>query len=137
MERNVKNSWQVRLAALVVFLLGFAAGALALSAYRSWARPTPTRESRRDRFEQVIQRLELTDEQEPQVRQIFADARERVRALREETEPRFDEVRRQTDERLQKVLTPEQWERFQKMMSESRGQGRGRRERGGGSSDGR
>ena len=48
MDRIAKGKWQVRLAALAVFVLGFAAGALALNAYRAGrralfaAKPTAT-----------------------------------------------------------------------------------------------
>ena len=36
MDTTKKGKWQVRLAALIVFALGFAAGALAISAYQGW-----------------------------------------------------------------------------------------------------
>jgi Spy/CpxP family protein refolding chaperone len=55
-----------------------------------------------------------------------------LEALRKESEPRFAEIRRETDERLKQVLTPEQWEEFRK----SRADGRGRRGRGKGGGDG-
>ena len=48
--------------------------------------------------------------------------------LREETEPRMDEIRRQADGRLQTVLSPEQWQQFQRLRDErGRRGGRGRR----------
>ena len=68
--------------------------------------------------------LELNDEQKTQVHQILGDTREQLQALRKESEPRFDEIRRQADKRLQKVMTPEQWQKFQQMRTEMRGHGR-------------
>ena len=132
MDRSAKNKWQVRLAVLAVFLLGAAAGALALTAYHSWAgrgrAVGAAREERRaQRFEQMLDRLELSDDQKAQVRQILAGTHERLRTVRKESEPRMEEVRRETDERLRAVLTPEQWERFQQMkrqMHDRRGRGR-------------
>jgi Spy/CpxP family protein refolding chaperone len=128
MDRAKKNSWLVRAAALVIFLLGFAAGALAPSAYRAWTRDRGQSRGQ-DRFEQMSERLKLTPEQKAQVQQIFGETRTQLEALRKESEPRFEEIRRQADERLQKVLTPEQWQQFQQSHDEGRRRG-GRRGRG-------
>jgi Spy/CpxP family protein refolding chaperone len=114
MNNIARNRWQVRLAAAIIFVLGFTAGILALNVYRGLARG----EGRGDRIEQLSNRLNLNDDQKAKVQQIFSDTREQLRALRQESEPRMNEIRRQTDERLQQVLTPEQWQQFQKMRSE-------------------
>jgi Spy/CpxP family protein refolding chaperone len=131
MDRVRRNSWLVRAAALAIFVLGFAAGALAPSAYRAWTRGRG-QEGRPDRVEQMTRRLNLNGEQEVQVRQIFGETRTQLEALRRESEPRFAEIRRHADERLQKVLTPEQWQQFR----ESREEGRSRRGKRGGPRDG-
>jgi protein CpxP len=123
MDRVSKNVWLVRAAAVAIFLLGFAAGALAPRAYRAWVRGS-AEERRQDRFEQMSERLELSPEQESQVKQIFGDTRSQLEALRKESEPRFAEIRRQADERMRQVLTPEQWEKFQKSREETRSRGR-------------
>ena len=118
MDKNSKNRWQVRIAALIIFLLGFAAGALALNAYRGWARgrsATPE-----DRFEQLSKRLQLNAEQKTKVQQILGDTREQLRAVRKNSEPRVNDIRQQTDQRLQQVLTADQWQRFQQMRNEMR-----------------
>jgi DNA anti-recombination protein RmuC len=126
MNNITRNRWQVRLAATIIFLLGFVAGALALNVYRGWARgPAAGRE---DRFEQLSDRLQLNAEQKSKVQQILGDTREQLRALRKESEPRVNEIRQQTDQRLQQVLTADQWKRFQQMRDEMRA----RRGRGGG-----
>jgi Spy/CpxP family protein refolding chaperone len=126
MDRVRKNSWLVRAAALAIFVLGFAAGALAPSVYRVWVRDRTPREG--DRIEQMSQRLKLSPEQKEQVQQIFGETRTQLEALRKESEPRFVEIRRQADERLQKVLTPEQWQQFRQERDENRSR-RGRRGR--------
>ncbi|HEX5707752.1 MAG TPA: hypothetical protein VFX96_10685 [Pyrinomonadaceae bacterium] len=134
MDKVSRNKWQVRVAALVIFLLGVAAGALAPRAYFAWARGGEQRQSREDRFEQMLDRLQLRDEQETQVRQILGDTRAQLQALRRESEPRVREIQQQADERLQQVMTPEQWQQFQQLKEEMRGQRRrgGRGGRGGG-----
>jgi Spy/CpxP family protein refolding chaperone len=127
MDRIAKNRWQVRLAALVIFLLGVAAGALALNVYNAWSRAA-RREEGRGGFEQMLDRLELTGEQRTQVQQILADARRQFREARRDSEPRMEDIRRQTDERLRQVLTPEQFQRMKEEMSKRRRGGRRARE---------
>ena len=121
MNITTKNRWQVRLIAAIIFALGFTTGILAMNLYRSLARNvTP-----RDRFEQVSERLQLNADQKTKVQQIFSDTRDQLRALRKESEPKVADIRRQADEKLQQVLTPEQWKKFQAMKDEMR-QRRGR-----------
>lgn len=122
MDNATKNRWQVRGATLIIFVLGFAAGILALNVYRGLAGAPRSR----DRFEQMAERLNLNPDQKTKVQQIFGDTREQIRALRRESEPKFDEIRRQADARLQEVLTREQWQQFQKDRSEMRGRRGGR-----------
>jgi Spy/CpxP family protein refolding chaperone len=132
MEIVNKSKWQLRFALLAIFALGFAAGALSWNIYRSYRFGRPA-DFRRERFgHQILDRLQLTPEQRPQVEKILDDARTQWIEARRQTEPRMREVREQTDQRLQAVLTPEQWERFKQMRDEMRPRrhrrGRGMRE---------
>jgi Spy/CpxP family protein refolding chaperone len=117
MNELIKGRWQVRLAAIVIFVLGFTAGILALNVYRGWARGFF---GSRDRIEQLSQRLQLNEDQKTKVQQVFSDTREQLSALRKESEPKVNEIRRQADERMKQILTPEQWQQFQKMRDEMR-----------------
>ena len=121
MNNITRNRWQVRVAAAIIFVLGFTAGILALNIYRGLVRADG-----RDRFEQLSERLNLNADQKTKVQQILSDTRDQLRALRRESEPRVDEIRRQADERLKQVMSEEQWQQFQNMRNE-----RGRRGRGG------
>ena len=116
MNNIVRNRWQVRVAAAIIFVLGFTAGILALNVYRGIAH----REEPRDRLEQLSQRLDLNADQKTKVQQIFSDTREQLRGLRREQEPRVNDIRRQADDKLQQVLTPDQWQKFQKIRAEAR-----------------
>jgi Spy/CpxP family protein refolding chaperone len=127
MDITHKSKWQVRAAAIVIFLLGITAGALALNAYQRWGR-TGAEESRQARFGRMLDRLQLNADQKPQVHQILGETRQQLQALRKESEPRVNEIRRQTDERLQKVLTPDQWKQFQQERDKMRGHDRRGRE---------
>ena len=101
---------------MIIFVLGFTAGILALNVYRGLhAIADP-----RDRFEQMAERLQLNADQKTKVQEIFGDTREQLRAVRKESEPKMDEIRRQADGRLQTVLTPEQWQQFQTVRDEMR-----------------
>src|SRR6266576_3242146 len=115
MDNASRSKWQVRGAAILIFVLGFAAGLLALGAYRAWAsRPAAPG----DRFNQMATRLQLNADQKTKVQQIFGDTRQQLQNLRKESEPRVTEIRQQTDQKLQEVLTPAQWNRFQQMRNE-------------------
>jgi Spy/CpxP family protein refolding chaperone len=123
MNTNSKSKWQVRIAALVIFVLGFSAGALAFNAYQKWSR-TQGANNRPARFEAMLDRLQLSTEQKTQVHQILDETRQQLASLRKESEPRFDAIRQQADERLQKVLSPEQWKQFQQERDAMRSRGR-------------
>lgn len=119
MDSNTRSKWQVRLAVLVLFVIGFIAGGLAMNLYHS--RHRPPRPGGRGAFEQVFDRLNLTEDQRRQVDEIFSDARKQLDELRKESEPKFREVRKNTDERLRAVLSAEQWDQFQQMTERRRG----------------
>lgn len=122
MNNVAKNRWQVRIAAMIIFVLGFTAGILALNVYRGWSRGGSG-----NRFDDLAERLQLTADQKTKVQEIFSDTREQIRATRREMEPKMDEIRRQADGRLQTVLTPEQWQQFQRMRDQRERRGRGPR----------
>jgi Spy/CpxP family protein refolding chaperone len=100
-------------------VLGFTAGILALNVYR---RAGPFGGGG-NRFEELSDRLKLTADQKTKVQEIFSDTREQISGVRQEMEPKFTEIRRQADGRLQTVLTPEQWQQFQKLREERQRRG--------------
>jgi len=125
MEKIRNRKWQVRIAAILIFLMGFSAGALGLNVYQRWRSGA---QARGQEFTQMIDRLQLNGDQKTQVQQIFTDARAQLQALRKDADPRVADIRQHTDERLQKVLTPEQWKQFQQMRDERRSKGQRRNE---------
>lgn len=117
MNTEIKNVWQIRAATLGIFLLGFLAGSLALNAYHVW-NGAAANVSRKERFEKVFNNLDLTEQQRGDAQQIFSETREQLQKLREEDEPRVKEIRANADARLQRVMTPEQWQKFQQFKEE-------------------
>src|SRR5207244_7683544 len=61
MDSSVRSKWQVRLAVLLLFVVGFIAGALAMNIYR--ARHWSPRDGGRGGYEQMLDRLNLTQDQ--------------------------------------------------------------------------
>jgi hypothetical protein len=120
MENNGKAQWRIRAAVIGVFLLGCLAGALCMNVYRAqfWR---SLREPRGERFEQMLNRLNLTAEQRTQMEQIIKESRSQLVEIRRQSEPRYKEIRKQTDERLQAVLSAQQWQQWQQMTREMRG----------------
>ena len=112
MNIESKSKWQIRLATLSIFLLGFVAGAIALNAYHLWfgGAKQPTK---RERFEEAFNQVGLDETQKAEVQKILGETRERIQKLRQESEPAMQEIRSQTDEKLQRVMRPEQWQGFQ------------------------
>lgn len=118
MDNNEKDKWRLRGAVLAIFLLGFVAGIFFLSVYHNWLSAKQPL-SRQARFEQTVERLKLDEDQKTKVREIFDFTRTQMQTIRHENAPRVQEVRRQTDEQLQKVLNTEQWKQFQQIREES------------------
>jgi periplasmic protein CpxP/Spy len=76
----------------------------------------------RPNFDQIAKRLELTDDQKPQVKAIFDDQMQKMGDLRaddslsqEDRRARMKSIREDTDTKLKAILTPEQFEKWQKM----------------------
>ena len=120
MENNGKTQWRIRAAVVGVFLLGCLAGALAMNVYRGQFSRS-FREPRGERFEQMLDRLNLTAEQRTQMEQIIKESRSQLLDMRRQSEPRYKEIRKQTDEKLQAILSPQQWQQWQQMTREMRG----------------
>ena len=106
MENNGKTQWRIRAAVVGVFLLGCLAGALAMNVYRGQF-SRYSREPRGERFEQMLDRLNLTANQRTQMEEVIKESRSQLMAQRQ-SEPRYKEIRKQTDEKLQTILSPQQ-----------------------------
>lgn len=113
MNSSSKFNWQVRLATLSIFVLGFIAGALALNIYYNWfgAGSQPTK---KQQYEKLFDDISLSSEQKSEVQQIVGEMRDEIQNVKKESEPRFQEIRSRSDARFQKIMTPEQWANFER-----------------------
>ena len=90
--------------------------------------PGPSQMRARPNFEMIAQRLNLTDDQKPKVKEIFDGQRQQMRDLfqnqdlsREDRMAKMKSIREDTDAKLKAVLTSDQFEQWQKMESRMRG----------------
>jgi Spy/CpxP family protein refolding chaperone len=109
--QSIRNGWQVIAASIAVFVLGVLAGAFSLHLYGS--RQRGAGEQRGPQIKRIIDNLNLNADQKTQVEVIFNDTRNQLREIKRESQPKFDEVRRNGRARLQTVLTPEQWKQLE------------------------
>jgi hypothetical protein len=120
MNSENRSKWQIRLATLSIFLLGAMAGAFALNAYNLWFGTPPQPLTRAERLQKLSKQLDLETGQTTQIQQIFGDTREKMKVLKDEDEPRVQEIRNEMDGKLQKVLSAEQWQEFLKIRQAKR-----------------
>ena len=67
-------------------------------------------------FGEVLERrLELSEQQSRQIREILQATRRESAQMRREMRPRIEELLERTRNEIEEVLTPEQRERFEKM----------------------
>ena len=125
MDHQARTKWKFRGLAIVLFALGFTSGILATNAARAWSHRNASAPG--DRMEQLANRLQLNSDQKTKVQQIFSDTRQQLQSLRKESEPRVNDIRQQADQRLQQVLTSDQWQQFQQLRIERRSRGDDRR----------
>jgi Spy/CpxP family protein refolding chaperone len=120
MGKISKSKWLVRLATLAIFALGFIAGVLTSNLYHWRHTSFPGRLGGNSFFilNNMKEQLALSPQQEKDVEKIFDDARKQLRELRRQSEPNIGEIRRRAEERLQQVLTSEQWQQFEQMKKE-------------------
>lgn len=116
---SIKNKWQIRFVTLTLFLLGFITGVLTIHTYNLWLGGTavPTKQ---ERYQEAFDQLNLSESQKVEVQNSVAEIRENIQKLRQDSEPRMQEIRARNDARLQKILTSEQWTKFQQLREEIR-----------------
>ncbi|HXR48017.1 MAG TPA: hypothetical protein VN784_11320 [Candidatus Limnocylindrales bacterium] len=89
----------------------------------------PGMRGRGPNFDMIAQRLNLTDDQKPKVKEILDGRQEQMRDLfqnnqdmsREDRMAKMKSIREDTDAKLKAVLTADQFEQWQKMEARMRG----------------
>lgn len=108
------KSWKSIVGITAVFLLGILAGGLLTAGI--------IRHRFRHRGDVIVRqlswRLRLDESQRDQLRLIVADAEQQIRVLRQQIQPQVDTVLTQAEAKVRLILTPDQVEKFDKIVAE-------------------
>jgi len=117
----MKNNYKlwIILSFIVVFIVGGVAGVL----LDKHILPSKSKKSRRDRrpvefptLEIMAKELELSAEQQEQIKQIFADNEESLKELKSHIHERVSTIRSELKTEIKNVLTEEQRTKFEAMI---------------------
>ena len=128
METNSNSQSKARLIVVSVFVIGFAAGALALNLYEKLSRSSPNN-TPRNGTEFLLKRMNdnvgLSSDQQDQIKKILDETNDKYKDLRTEMEPRikdflprFNAVRQESRDRIRALLNPEQLPKYEQMVTE-------------------
>lgn len=106
---------------LIVFLLGAALGGMAGYAYSRWSvsaahAPLPEPVRRAQRVEQLTRELGLTSEQAHQLDAILMERHAEAKAIHEQSDGQFAQLRQKSREQVRAILTPEQKPKFEEFL---------------------
>ena len=111
----------------LVFVAGFAGGVVATKVFvrqmvaDAAAHPERARTHVEQNTEMNLNRkLHLDPQQREQVRQILKDSQLRLRAVREEFQPKFNGIILETRTNIFLLLKPDQQERFEQFLADNR-----------------
>jgi len=114
---KMKSRLNIALLGILVFLLGGVAGAASYYLYcehlRTAVSTIPTIE---DVVDGMAQELQLDAQQKESVKIIISEIRNRYRSLSLEFRPRWEELRKESDDRINALLRDDQKPRFEKFL---------------------
>jgi hypothetical protein len=127
MTSNLSKN-KARLIVLAIFVIGFTAGALSMNLYERLNHTSPPKGGvKPPEFitRKIDERVNLTSEQQAHIRAILEETFEQYGEIRKdmepkmkEFEPRFQEVRHKSRERIRAELTESQLPGFEKLIEE-------------------
>lgn len=128
MEPKSNSQSKARLIVVSVFVIGFAAGALALNLYQKLSRSSSDNMPRNG-TEFLLRRMNdkvgLSSDQQEQIKKILDETNDKYKDLRSEMEPRikdfeprFNAVRQESRDRIRALLGPEQLPKYEQMVQD-------------------
>jgi hypothetical protein len=128
METKTNSQTKARLIVVSVFVIGFAAGALALNLYQQLSRSSD-RNTPRSGTEWLLKRMNdkvgLASDQQEQIKKILDETADKYKDIRKEMdpvvkpfEPRFNSVRQESRDRIRALLTADQLPKYEQMVEE-------------------
>jgi len=129
MESRSSSKTKARLIVLVVFVIGFAAGALALNLYqRLTSSSSEAAEPRGNAYiiNKIDEKVSLSADQEEKIKAIleernkkFGEIRKEMEPLVKPFEPRFDALRQEARDRIRAVLTEKQLPGYEELLRQA------------------
>lgn len=128
MESKTNSQTKARLIVVSVFVIGVAAGALALNLYQQLSRSSD-QNMPHNGTEFLLKRMNdkvgLASDQQEQIKKILDETADKYKDIRKEMdpvvkpfEPRFNAVRQESRDRIRALLTPEQLPKYEKMVQD-------------------
>ena len=128
MESKSNSQSKARFIVVSVFVIGFAAGALALNLYQQLT-ASKGKDGPRNGTEVLIRRMNekvgLSSDQQEQIKKILDETNDKYREIRKDLEPRikdfeprFNGVRQESRDRIRALLTTEQLPKYEQMVTE-------------------
>jgi len=101
---------------IATFLLGIVVG-VAGTLFFAWNTGMWHRRPTKERIVRRLSRdLNLSAGQVEQLKQIMDDSQKQMRELRKQAGPQFDAIREEGHERIRKILSPEQLQKFNELV---------------------
>ena len=116
---NDKKRGEAAVLVVVVFLLGALLGGVGNHVWgeRVWGKQTISSQPTKGTIvRDLTNQLQLTPDQQKQLGVIVDDTRTQWRALYTTIEPRHEEIRQQSRDRIRAILTPDQKPKFEEFM---------------------
>jgi hypothetical protein len=101
---------------LLTLLLGIVVGGVGVYAYGWYTGQWHRKSSRHNVVEYLQRKLDLSDNQTQQLRQIVDEMQAREREVQQQVEPQFQAVRQEARARTRAILNPKQVETFNEMV---------------------
>jgi hypothetical protein len=128
MESKTNSQTKARFIVVSVFVIGFAAGALALNLYQQLSRSS-SRDVPHNGTEFLLKRMNdkvgLSSDQQEQIKKILDETNDKYRDIRKDLEPRikdfeprFNAVRQESRDRIRALLSPEQLPKYEQMVQD-------------------
>jgi Spy/CpxP family protein refolding chaperone len=128
MASNPNSQSKARFIVVSVFVIGFAAGALALNLYQQLT-SSKAKDGPRNGTEYLLQRMNdkvgLLSDQKEQIKKVLDETNDKYREIRKDLEPRikdfeprFNSVRQESRDRIRALLTADQLPKYEQMVAE-------------------
>jgi Spy/CpxP family protein refolding chaperone len=120
----MKSKTTASLLLILTFLMGSASGAITAYFYMNQTSAAGTTRINRSRSwdsaEELAKALQLDGEQQEQLQAILKHSRNRYRTLSRQFRPQNDAIRKEMNDSIRRILTPDQQVRFDEIMQEIR-----------------